>query len=123
MGKQAKMLISLTLYDLIIGGLTIYHGFNFSDYVHWKGDETTYYILFLLFTSFLFYIFSGIFDLKAATLAIIINFVLSFFMGLGLLLISGLSGITRHLIFIYGGCYMTFLTILTFIQSRRLMKD
>jgi hypothetical protein len=122
--RQTIILILLTLYVLTIGGLTVYHAFNFSDYIHWKGDETIDYTLFLLFTSILFQglvcVLTKVFDWKAVTLATIVNFILSFIVGFGLLMISGLSGIPRHLIFLYGGCYMTFFTIVTVLQTNRL---
>ena len=105
-------------------GLTIYHAYNFSDYIHWKGDETIDYTLFLLFTSVVFqvlvWIVTKTFDWKAATLATIVNCILSFVVGFGLLMISGLSGIPRHLIFLYGGCYITFFTIVIILQLNRL---
>ena len=121
--RRKTILILLTLYALTMGGLTIYHAINFSDYIHWKGDEVINYTLFLLVTSILFqglvYVFTKSFDLKAATLATIVNFIVSFIVGFGLLLISGLSGIPRHLIFLYGGCYLTLFTIITIWQAKK----
>jgi hypothetical protein len=122
--KKTTILILLTLYVLALGVLTIYHAFNFSDYIHMKGDETIDYILFLLFTSILFqglvWILTRVFDWKAATLATIVNFILSIIVGFEILMISGLGGIPRHLIFLYGGCYITFFTLVTVLQSNRL---
>jgi uncharacterized Tic20 family protein len=114
----------LALYVVTIGGLTIYHAFNFSDYAHSKGDETINYTIFLLLTSVLFqgliWIIVKVFDWKAAILATIVNFILSCVLGFGILMVSGLSGIPRHLIFLYGGCYVTFFSIVTVLQSNRL---
>jgi hypothetical protein len=122
--RQKTILILLTLYVLTIGGLTVYHAFNFSDYIHSKGDETIGYTLFLLFTSILFqgliWVLTKVFDWKAATLATIVTYILSFIVGFGLLMISGLSGIPSHLIFLYGSCYMTFFTVVTVLQTNRL---
>jgi hypothetical protein len=122
--RQTTILILLALYVLTVGAVTVYHAFNFSDYIHWKGDETIDYTLFLLFTSTLFqgliWLLTKVFDWKAVTLATIVNFILSFIVGFGLLIISGLSGIPRHLILLYGGCYMTFFTIVTVVQANRL---
>jgi len=122
--KRRTILILLLGYVLTIGWLTIYHAFNFSDYVHWKGDETINYTLFLLLTSVLFqgliWMIVKEFDWKAAILGTVGNFVCSFFIGFGILMVSGLSGIPRHLIFLYGGCYLIFFTVVTILQSNRL---
>jgi hypothetical protein len=123
-GKQVTVLISLAIYVFTVGGLTIYHAFNFTDYIHRKGDETIDYTYFLLFTSILFqgaiWVITKVFDWKAVVFATIANFILSYIVGLGVLMVSGLSGIPRHLIFTYGGCYLTFLSIVTVAQSGRL---
>jgi hypothetical protein len=125
--RQTTILILLTLYALTISGLTIYHALNFSDYVHWKGDETIYYTLFLLFTSILFqglvWIVTKVFDWKAATLATIINFIISFIVGFGVLMISGLSGVPKHLIFVYGSCYLASFIVVTVLQSNRVRTN
>ncbi len=124
--KKTTTLVLLTLYVLLIGGLTIYHAFNFSDYVSKKGDETINYTLFLLITSIVFqgivWMVTKVLDWKTVTLATFVNFILSFIVGFGFLTISGLSGIPRHLIFLYGGCYMTFFTLITVLQSNRLRR-
>jgi hypothetical protein len=122
--KQLTILTLLAVYVLIIGALTVYHAYNFSDYVHVKGDETLNYTLFLLLTSLLFqgliWIITETFDWKAVILGTIVNFILSFIVGFGILMLSDLNDTPRHLIFIYGGCYMTFFTIVTILQSNRL---
>ena len=109
------------------GALTVYHAFNFSDYIHWKGDETIDYTLFLLVTSVLFQVLVSIvvkaIDWKAALLATIANFILSFIFGFGILMVSGLEGFPRHMIFIYGGCFLTFFTIVTLLQTKRLRES
>lgn len=124
-----KQIISILLiiYILAIIGLTIFHAFNFSDYIHVKGDETIYYTLFLLITSILFQTLISLvtrtIDWKTTPLATIVNFIISFIAGFGILMITGLSGIPKHLIFIYGGCYMTIFSVVTIIQIRRLTTD
>jgi hypothetical protein len=122
--KQSTVLILLAAYILIMGALTIYHAFNFSDYIHWKGNETINYTWFLLVTSVIFQIIVSLvakrIDWKSAILGTIINFILSYIIGVGILILSGLEGIPRELIFIYGGCYLIFFTIVTVLQSYRL---
>jgi hypothetical protein len=53
-GRQLTILTLLAVYILTISGLTVYYGFNFSDYVHRMRDEIIDYTLFLLLTSILF---------------------------------------------------------------------
>ena len=122
--KQLTILILLAGYVVTIVALTIYHAFNFSDYVHWKGDETINYTFFLLLTSValqvIIWMIVKTIDWKAVILATIANFIFSFIVGFGILTALGLSGIPKHLIFVYGGCYMTFFTIVTFLQINRL---
>ena len=122
--RQRIIRILLLGYVVSIITLTIYHAFNFSTYIHWKGDETIYYTFFLFFTSVLFqglaWMISRKIEWKAALIATIGNYILSFFVGLGVLAVSGLSGIPRHLIFVYGACHVTFFIIVTVSQSSRL---
>lgn len=123
-GRQLTILILLAVYVLAVSGLTVYHGLNFSDYAHRKGDETIDYTLFLLMSSVLFqgliWMIAKTLDWKAVILGTIVNFILSFIIGFGILMVIGLSGIPRHLIFLYGGCYLTFFTFVTVLQSNRL---
>jgi hypothetical protein len=122
--KRKTILILLVGYILLIGGLTIYHAFNFSDFVHWKGNETIYYTLFLLITSILFqglvWTSIKVIDWKAALLATIVNFILSFIVALGIFTVSGLEGFPRQLILIYGASFLTFLITVTLLQAYRL---
>jgi hypothetical protein len=124
MSRQLTILILLTIYVLTAIGLTVYHAYNFSDYVHRKGDETMNYTFYLLLTSVVFqgllYIVTKTFDWKATFLATVVNFIISFIIGFGILMLSGLSGIPRHMIFVYGGCYLTFFTIVTILHANRL---
>jgi|GEM_PF-5609061 len=123
-GKQLTIRILLAGYIAAIAGLTIYHAFHFSAYVHWKGDETINYTFFLLLTSVMFqgivWMIVKSIDWKAVILGTIGNFILSFIVGFGIFVVSGMSGIPRHLILIYGGCYLTFFTVVTILQSNRL---
>jgi len=122
--KKPIILILLTLYVFAIVALTIYHAFNFSNYIHRKGDETANYIFFLLLTSLLLqgliWITTKTFDWKAVVLSTVVNFFVSFIVGLIILRISGLTGIPKHLIFLYGGCYLTFFVLVTITQANRL---
>jgi hypothetical protein len=91
-----------------------------------KGNETINFTLFLLVTSVLFhglvwFIVKTI-DWKSVILSTVVNFILSFIIGIGILMISGLSGIPRHMIFVYGGCYLTFFIIVTVLQSYKLRE-
>jgi hypothetical protein len=127
MSKQFQVLGLLAGYVLVMGMLSIYHAYNFSDYVHWKGDETIYYTLFLLVTSVVFqaivWLMMKKIFWKATLLATIVNFFLSFIIGFAILIISGLSGIPRHIIFIYGGWYLMFFTMVTVLQSFRTNEE
>jgi hypothetical protein len=60
---------------------------------------------------------------KAIILSTLGNFIVSFILGFAILMVSGLSGIPRHMIFVYGGCYLTFFTIVAFLQTNRLGKN
>src|SRR6187549_2075493 len=110
-GKQSIVLILLAGYILTIVPLTIYHAFNFSDYIHWKGDETINYTLFLLLTSMLFqglvWVVVKTFDWKAVILGTIVNFISSFIVGFFIMIFSGIDGTSTDLILLYGGCYLT----------------
>jgi hypothetical protein len=125
-GRQLTILILLAGYVLTTGALTIYHAYNFSVYVHWKGDETIYYTLFLLLTSIFFqgavWTVVKAIDWKAASLATIVNSALSFIVGFGIFMVSDLEGFPRHLIFIYGACFLTFFTVVTILQANRLKE-
>jgi hypothetical protein len=121
--KQLTILISLVAYVIVIGALTIYFAFNLSDYIHWQGDETIHYTYFLLITSIVFqgviFLIIKQIDWKAAILATIVNFILSYIIGLGILIVLELSGTPQNLILVYGACYITFFTIVTALQSYR----
>jgi hypothetical protein len=92
----------------------------------WKGDETFNYTLFLLLTAVLFqglvWLVIKSIDWKAAVLSTIVNFILSFIVGFGIFVVSGLEGFPRHLILVYGSCFLIFFTIVTVLQSNRLRE-
>jgi len=125
-GKQWTIVISLIAYVVIIGLLTFYHAFHFSDYVHTKGDETVNYTLFLFLSSLLFQGFIWFIEKtiawKFVLLSTIVNFIVSFILGLGMLMWSGLYGIPKHLIFIYGGCYITCFILVVLLQMNKINK-
>lgn len=123
-GKQLTISILLTLYVVTIGGLTIYHGYNFINYIHIKGDETIYYMYFLLLTSILFqvlvWIITKSLHWKAAIIGTIVNFFFSAIFGFAVLLVLGIRGIPKYLIFTYGCCYITFFCFVMILQLARL---
>ena len=43
-------IVVLIICALTVAVLSIYHALNFTDYIHYKGNETMYYILALLLT-------------------------------------------------------------------------
>ena len=116
-----KVLVALIIYLTTIILLTIYYGYNFDKYVHWKGNEFFYYVLFLLVTSSLFQIIISQ-TTKAMTITYgfiftIVNCGLSFVLGFIFWTVSNISGIPRHLIFIYGGCFLTILSTVTILKA------
>jgi len=123
-GKQRIILILLAGYVVIVAALTIYHANNFTHYIHIKGEETTVYMDFLLSTSILFQILIWIIarslNWKAAILSTVVNFVFSVIIGFIILYVFGITGIPRHLIFLYGTCYMIFFSMVTVWQTTRL---
>ena len=126
--KQLTILILLAGYVLIIVPLTVYHAFNFSDYIHWKGDEIIDYTLFLLLTSVLFqglvWIVVKTFDWKAVILGTIVNYILSFIVGFFIMTLPIVGSNSSDLILLYGGCYLIFFITVTLLQSYRLrIKD
>ena len=50
-------IVVLIIYALTVAVLSIYHALNFTDYVHFKGNETMYYTFALLLTSILFQVY------------------------------------------------------------------
>lgn len=121
-GKQLRVLIGLLVYVIVIGSLTIYHAYNFSNYTHTKGDESINYTFFLLLTSI---IFQGVLWMakkntwKYSILATLVNYILSFFLGFSILMLSGLSGIPKHLILIYSGCYLILFSGIVILQINK----
>jgi hypothetical protein len=125
--RQWTILVLLIIYIVAACRLTIYHAYNFSDYVHVKGDETSDYIKCLLWTSILFqgliWIITKTLNWKTALVATIGNSIISFILGFIIILTSGLSGIPRHLIFVYGACFMTIFALVTIMQTRKLKTN
>jgi len=115
--------VLLALYVFVISVLTIYHAYHFTDYTHVKGDETINYMYFLLLTSILFQIAVSIllkyFNWKAVALSTIGNFIGSTIIVFFILSSLDIAGIPRHLIFIYGCCYVTVFVIVIIVQLKR----
>lgn len=122
--RKFVLLIFLGLYLIGTACWSIYHALNFSNYVHRKGGETIDYTLYLLMTSILFqvivWIVSRVLVWKLAMLATAVNYIVSFVLGFAILMLSGLSGIPKHLIFIYGGCFMTIFSVVTIRQLSKM---
>jgi hypothetical protein len=122
--KQLTISGLLLAYVVAVAALTVHHAYNFSHYIHRKGDETVDYMFFLLLTSCVFETILCIiiksFNWKIFLLKTVTNFIISVFVGFTVLLLTGLSGVPRHLIMIYGCCYMLFFSILTIWQLKRL---
>ena len=120
MTRKWTTVIALVIYLLTIGLLTNYYGYNFSKFVHYKGDEFFYYIVFLLTTSAIFNIFvsltTKVLTIKFGLLTTISNGFISLIIGFIFWTVTEISGIPRHLIFIYGGCYLLFLFLLTILK-------
>jgi|LakMenE18May11ns_1017448.scaffolds.fasta_scaffold8309591_1 hypothetical protein len=125
--RQWIIFVLLIGYVVAAGRLTIYHAYNFSNLVHVKGDETFDYIKYLLWTSIIFqgliWIITRTLDWKTAIVATIGNTIISFILGFIIIMASGLSGIPRHLIFVYGACFMTIFALVTIKQIRKLKKN
>lgn len=125
--RRWAILILVITFVVATYRVTIYHAYNFSDYVHKKGDETFDYIKYLLLASILFqgliWIITKTFDWKAALFATVGNSIVSFILGFMIMMASGLSGIPRHLMFVYGGCFVTIFALLTLLQARRLRAN
>lgn len=121
--RQWTILILLTTFVAAAFRLTIYHAYNFSNYIHIKGDETFYYIKYLLFASILFqgliWIITKKLDWKAAVTATIGNSIVSLILGFGIITIIGLSGIPRHMIFVYGSCFVSIFAAVTILQTTK----
>ncbi len=124
--KRSRTFAFLSGYIVIVVALTIYYGNHWWDVLHYKGDETIYYAVFLLLTSILFqglvWLTTDQIDWRLAILGTIVNFILSPFIGAIVLMSSGLSGISRELIFIYGTCFLTIFAISTIWQVYRLKE-
>ena len=121
MTRKWMTILTLVIYLLVIGLLTIYYGYNFSKFVHYKGDEFNYYVLFLLTSSAIFNIFisqtTKILSLKFGLLTTLLNSFISLILGFIFWTVTEISGIPRHLIFIYGGCYLLILSSLTILKA------
>ena len=113
-------ILSLVIYVFVIGLLTIYYGHNFSKFVHYKGDEFNYYVIFLLTSSAIFNLFisqtTKILSLKFGLLTTVFNGFISLILGFIFWTVTEIDGIPRQLIFIYGGCYLLVLSSLTIFK-------
>jgi hypothetical protein len=122
--RQRTIIILLIAFVAVACRLTIYHAYNFSDYIHIKGDEIFAYVKYLLLASMLFqgliWLIAKTLDWKIAIAATVGNSIISFILGFGIIMMSGLSGIPRHLIFVYGGCFLIIFAALTSLQIRKL---
>ena len=121
--RQWTIQIMLFIYILVACSLTIYHAYNFTDYTNIKGDEIFDYIKYLLWASILFQVpiwaITKKLNWEKVFLATIGKTVLSSILGLLIIVASGLSGIPRHLIFVYGACFMAIFTLVTIKQIRK----
>lgn len=124
MGRQFIIFVLLAIYVSVIGIWTDYHAHHFSYYIHQKGDEVSYYVWILFLTSVLFQVLICIIgkkiDWKPALLSTVVNVIVSFIIGACILMMSTVSGIPKHLIFIYGICYITIFVVITALQIRRI---
>jgi hypothetical protein len=116
MKTNLRIILALIIYLLTTGLVTLYYGFNFYNFVHRKGDELFYFALFLMITSTILQVLisqtTGVLSLKFALLSPLANGILSFILGFVFWDLTELEGIPRHLIFIYGGCYLLILCLL-----------
>jgi hypothetical protein len=123
MSKRTAILFLLVAYLIAMGCWTYYYADHFPEFVHRKGDEFTSYVTQLLLSSIVVQsivsAMLGLITWKVVLLGTIGNVILSFVVGLMTLLASGLSGIPRHLILVYGLCYMAFFAASVVFQALR----
>ena len=107
--KVRLLIIFSIIYGLTVVGFCIYWATNFTRHTTYKGDEFFMLAQFLLVLTYLFYLtiqftVKKINFLLALSIPLMIC-VASLCIGLVILLGTGLSGIPRHYILIYGLLY------------------
>ena len=121
-----KAFVTLFIYLTIAVPLTIYYGNNFSRFVHSKGQEFFNYVLVLVTTNILFNVAvwsSTGFNVLMRLLTPLIICLVSFILGLIVWQVTDITGIPRHLIFIYGGSHLSIFTLGTIVLAFKFDKS
>ncbi len=103
------LIIYQSIYGLTIIGFCSWWSENFSRHTTYKGDEFFILVQFLLVLTYGFYLVIQ-FTIKRINFIwlialLLVTAIAAFFIGILVLLFTGLSGIPRHYIFLYGLLY------------------
>jgi hypothetical protein len=115
---MTKKIIFLTIYIFAVALFTFYYGNNFSDFVHRKGEESSYYLYFLIATNILFNFLVwpvSVRNLFWMLLTPVANIVTSFIITLIVMSAFDIGGTPRQLILTYGCVYLLTMTALTIV--------
>lgn len=117
---MSRKIIFLTVYLFAVALLTFYYGHYFSDFIHRKGEESSYYLYFLIATNILFNFLIwpiSVRNLFWILLTPVANIVSSFIIILIFMSAFDIGGTPRQLIFTYGCIYLLIMTVLTIVWN------
>ena len=114
------------VYALIITVASIYHAFNFSDYIQTEGNEIIYYVVLVLIGSVLFQVFiarqNRAIERKAVLFGTLMVIVASMIFSFGAIMQSDMEGTPIQIILTFGSFNLIFLTLSTVQLVSQLKK-
>lgn len=116
---RLRLLISSLIFLSIILGVSVFWAFNYSEFTHSKGGELISFAKYLLLISYigLLVIQSSIKKVNLILVLIqpIAALLFSFVIGIMILLFSGLEGIPKHNILVFGFSYAAFTSLFIYL--------
>jgi hypothetical protein len=113
------LLISSLIYLSIILGISFFWAFNYSEFTHSKGGELITFVKYLLLISYLVLLVIQ-FTVKRVNLVLVLiqpiaTLLFAFVIGIMILLFSGLEGIPKHNILVFGFSYAAFTSLFIYL--------
>jgi len=107
--KKSLLSVISVLYLAIVACFTFYWANNFQKYVHFKGDEFGMCVEFIIPLTYAFFILAQL-NVRRAHFVIllflpVIIAIASFFLGILILLVTGMSGTPAQTIYLYCSVY------------------
>ena len=116
---KLRLLIYAAICMSVLLSTTFYWAFNYPEFTHRKGDEFFSFVKYLLFISITFLLSLQLAVKKINFFLVLIqpvaSLLLSFVAGIIILLLSGLDGIPKHNILIFGITYTVFTIMFVYL--------